>query len=109
MHHTSKRIKDGLGCEILRGNQVDKVLLAFFLLRLVSASLSCTEVRGEVDLLQDVINCGVGLLEACGEQLRRDADQQTFLRGPVCMNARTFCWPSWLSDETLRHWKGLEG
>lgn len=59
--------------------------------------------------MQDVINCGVGLFEMCGEELegrRRSVDISTRL---FTYPARTFCWPSWLSDETPRHWNSLEG
>lgn len=38
LHHTAQRIEDGLRGEILGGDQVDKVLLAVFLLELVSAA-----------------------------------------------------------------------
>lgn len=32
MHHTPQRIENSLGCEVLGGNEVDEVLLTFFLL-----------------------------------------------------------------------------
>lgn len=34
LHDTSERIQHSLACEVLRGNQVDEVLLPAFLLRL---------------------------------------------------------------------------
>lgn len=32
LHNTAERIEHGLGCEVLRGNQIDEVFLAILLL-----------------------------------------------------------------------------
>jgi hypothetical protein len=41
LHNTAEGIENGLGCEVLGGDQVDEVLLAGFLLRLMLTYCRC--------------------------------------------------------------------
>lgn len=66
LHDTPKGVQHGLGGEVLGGDEVDEVLLAFFFL---DGQINRQRWRNSY-LLQDIIDGGIGLLEGRGEQLR---------------------------------------
>lgn len=70
LHHTAQGIEDGLGGEVLGGDQVNEVLLAVFLLELVSAGcpVGCPESHMTY-LLEDVEDGRVGVLQRGSQEL----------------------------------------
>jgi len=68
LHHTAERIENGLRSKVLGGNQVNKVLLAGFLLALGSAIAQCI-VPGRTHFLEDVEHSRIGLLKGGREKL----------------------------------------
>ena len=71
LHHTAERIENRLRGEVLRGNQVDKVLLAVFLLKLVSVTAPRDLGSIMTYLLEDAVNSRVGVLEGRSEKLQQ--------------------------------------
>lgn len=66
MHHTAQCIENSLGCEVFGGDEVNEVLLTFFLLDGLSFyPLGYSGV--EVHLLDNLIDGGVDFFERCGE------------------------------------------
>jgi hypothetical protein len=46
LHNTSKGIKNGLGCKVFGGNEVDEMLLPSFLLQVQSVSVPTSISQG---------------------------------------------------------------
>lgn len=71
LHNTAKRIENSLRCEVLRGNQVDEVLLALLLLQHDHGKLQSRTAAWwrEPYLLDDLIDGRIGLLKVLREHL----------------------------------------
>lgn len=97
MHHTAERIENGLRSEVLGGNQVDKVLLAVFLLGLGSA-ITQHIVPGMTYLLEDVEHSRVGVLKGGREKLQQGSILQLLPSGnPLYATVPFAEHPGWMT------------
>jgi hypothetical protein len=66
LHHTSKSIEHSLGRKVLRGNEIDEVLLPSFLLHICCQNWMRVEGRGETYILENAIDSRVCMFKIRG-------------------------------------------
>ena len=108
LHDTTKGIKNSLGCKVLRGDQVNEVLLTFFLLGMV---LAAGPSIGELAISDDAPSAGYYKRRGRTLLERRRAT----IKLSVCMfrlplnpfGSPTLCCVSRVDDATPRDWANL--